>query len=66
MKLYAFNHEVSARALIKDQGVTSAGIVIGKDVWIGANACITDGVTKDVAANEIVAGVPAKKIGVRQ
>jgi acetyltransferase-like isoleucine patch superfamily enzyme len=54
-------------------------VSIGSDVWIGANVTILNGVTvgdgavigtgalvlKDVAPYEIVAGVPAKRIGVR-
>lgn len=55
------------------QTCTSLGIVIGDDVWIGANSVVTDGrtigsgaivaagaiVTKDVAENTIVGGNPA-------
>ena len=59
-----------------DQGITSEGIVIEDDVWLGAGAIITDGVrvgqgavvaagavvTKDVAPHTVVGGVPAKLI----
>ncbi|WP_133406402.1 acyltransferase [Parashewanella tropica] len=78
--IYAFNHGMSPSADIYQQAVTSKGIVIGKDVWIGAQAGIVDGitigdhavigmgavVTKNVPDFAIVAGNPAKIIGDRR
>jgi acetyltransferase-like isoleucine patch superfamily enzyme len=76
---YAFNHGMQADRLICDQAVTSQGIQIGNDVWIGANTGIVDGVkigdhavvgmgsivTKSVADYTKVAGNPARIIGNR-
>lgn len=76
---YAFNHGMDADRLISDQAVTSRGIHIGCDVWIGANTGIVDGVTigdhavvgmgsivtKSVANYAKVAGNPAHIIGRR-
>lgn len=59
---------------IKKQGLREKGIKIGRDVWIGANSSILDGVTigsgavvgagsvvtKDVPCHAIVVGSPAK------
>ena len=79
--IYAFDHGMAADAgLVREQPVTSAGIVIGADVWIGANAGVTDGVrigdhavvgmgavvTRDVPEWAIVGGVPARVIGSRR
>jgi acetyltransferase-like isoleucine patch superfamily enzyme len=58
------------------QGITAQGIVIEDDVWLGANAVITDGVrvgkgavvaasavvTRDVPPHTVVAGIPAKVV----
>ena len=71
----ALNHnfdDVTRR--IDEQGVSTKPVVIGDDVWIGANAVILPGVTigrhcvvaagavvtKDVPDNTVVGGVPAK------
>lgn len=78
--LYAFDHGLKAARNIKDQPVRSLGIRIGRDVWIGANAGVTDGViigdhavvamgavvTRDVPEWAIVGGVPAVVIGDRR
>ena len=64
---------------IRLQGTSRKGITIGNNVWIGSNVTILDGVTigqgaiiaagavvnRDVEDNEIVGGIPAKKIKVR-
>lgn len=77
--LYAFNHGMAADRPVHQQPVTSRGIRIGRDVWVGANAGIVDGVTigdgavvgmgavvtRDVPAGSIVGGAPARVIGSR-
>ena len=73
----ALNHnfEESCKR-IDEQGVTTKPVIIGNDIWIGANAVILPGVsigdhsvvaagavvTKDVPPHSLVAGVPAKII----
>ncbi|WP_119394151.1 acyltransferase [Salinibius halmophilus] len=78
-KLFAFNHGTAANSLINEQPVTSEGIHIGEDVWLGAGVGITDGthmgnhsvaamnatVTRSVGEYKIVAGSPARVIGDR-
>ena len=77
--LYAFNHGKSADRLVRQQPVTSLGISIGEDVWLGAQAGVVDGVkigdgavvgmnaqvVGDVAAYTTVAGNPARPLGGR-
>ena len=64
---------------MKSQGTVRKGIIIGDDVWLGANCCILDGVTvgegaiiatgavvtKDVPPFAIAGGVPARVIRMR-
>jgi acetyltransferase-like isoleucine patch superfamily enzyme len=80
VSIFAFNHGLEFTRDIREQPVTSVGINIGADVWIGANAGITDGVnigdhavigmgavvTHDVQEYQIVAGVPARVIADRR
>lgn len=68
-----------AKPIAEQPLVDRGGIVIGRDVWIGAHAVVNDGVrigdgaviganavvTKDVPPFAIAAGVPAKIIGAR-
>ena len=65
---------------IYQQAVTSKGIEIGQDVWLGAHVGIKDGVkigdhavigmnsmvTKDIDKHAIVAGNPARLIRYRK
>lgn len=78
--IYAFNHGMKLDSTIYQQAVTSKGIQIGEDVWIGADVGVVDGVkiddfavigmnsmvTKDVESYAIMAGNPAVKIGDRR
>lgn len=74
------NHGVAAGMLIREQPGVHEDVCIGDDVWIGAHAVITPGVTlgngcvigagavvtKDLPANSISVGIPAKVIAYRQ
>lgn len=75
VELLAENHCFEDSEIpIQDQGVSRKGIVIEDDVWIGNSVIVLDGVcigrgavigagsivTKDVPANAVVAGNPAR------
>jgi acetyltransferase-like isoleucine patch superfamily enzyme len=77
VQIFSENHAFADPNLtIKEQGVIKDPVVIGNNCWIGGGATILAGVhigdgcviaagsvvTKSVAANSIVAGVPAKVI----
>lgn len=78
--LYAFDHGMHPQQLIHQQAVSSVGIYIGQDVWLGAHVGVVDGVrindfavvgmdstvTRSVDAYAIVAGNPARVIGDRR
>lgn len=65
---------------IRQQGIYMRDVVVGSNVWIGYGACILRGVsvgdnsiigtnavvTKDVPANAVVAGIPARVIRMRE
>jgi acetyltransferase-like isoleucine patch superfamily enzyme len=73
-------HNHARGVTLDEQGIASAPVTIGADVWIGTGAIVLHGVTigdgaivgagavvtSDVAPNAIVAGVPARPIGERK
>ena len=79
-RMFAFDHGFAPEALVREQPTTSEGIVVGRDVWLGASVCVTDGVrigdhavvgmgavvTKDVPEWAVAAGNPARVVGDRR
>jgi acetyltransferase-like isoleucine patch superfamily enzyme len=65
---------------IRRQGIYKRDVIVGSNVWIGYGACILRGVsvgdnsivgtnsvvTKDIPANAVVAGIPARIIRMRE
>ncbi|MFG2279663.1 acyltransferase [Streptomyces asoensis] len=74
--LLGFNHGFAPEEPVHRQPLTSKGIVVGDDVWIGSNVVVLDGVTigdhcvvgagavvtKDLAPWTIAAGNPARPL----
>ncbi|MFI8894007.1 acyltransferase [Streptomyces paradoxus] len=74
--LLAFNHGFAPGLPVHRQPVTSRGITVGDDVWIGSHVVVLDGVTigdhcvigagavvtKDLPAWTVAAGNPARRI----
>lgn len=77
--VFSSNHQFAAGIPFVQQPWTERPVTIGRDVWIGAGCVILPGVeigdgaivaagsivSRSVPANTIVAGVPARPIGVR-
>ena len=76
-----FDHGVvEVERPIREQGIYMRDVEVGSNVWIGYGACILRGVrvgdnsivgtnsvvTKDVPANAVVAGIPARVIRMRE
>jgi acetyltransferase-like isoleucine patch superfamily enzyme len=73
------NHGIGPDELIRNQPLTSSPVNIGRDVWVGRGVAVLPGtsigdgavvganavVTRKVANGQIVAGVPARQIGLR-
>lgn len=77
IKFHAENHEYKdAEKLIREQGVSSKGIVIGNNCWIGSNVIFLDGsrigdgcvvaagavVVGEYPNNTVIGGIPARVI----
>jgi acetyltransferase-like isoleucine patch superfamily enzyme len=79
--LIDFDHGVvEVERPVREQGIYKRDVRVGHNVWMGYGACVLRGVrvgdnaiigtstvvTKDVPANAVVAGVPAKVLRMRQ
>ncbi|GAA0293921.1 acyltransferase [Kineococcus aurantiacus] len=74
--LLGFNHGTAPGVEVFRQPLTSRGIVVGDDVWIGSHVVVLDGVTvgdhavlaagavvtRDVPAGAVVGGNPARRL----
>ncbi len=79
VKIIASKYAVKGREIIRSYPPLEQDVIIGNDVWLGANVVVLPGVTigdgaiigagsvvsKDIEAFTIAVGVPAKKIKTR-
>jgi len=80
VKIFSSNHGTDSVSSMNVQSFSEKDIIIGNDVWIGANCVVLSGVTigdgaviaagavvsKDIPPNTIAGGVPAKVIKSRK
>jgi acetyltransferase-like isoleucine patch superfamily enzyme len=80
VKIFSSNHSTKIGIPMNTQPYREKDIIIGNDVWLGANAVVVAGVTigdgaivaagsvvtKDVPKNTIVGGIPVKPIKIRE
>lgn len=80
VKIFSLNHGINNGAPMNTQPPTEKDVIIGNDVWLGANTVVVAGVTigdgaitaagsvvtKDVQEYTIVGGNPAQVIKKRQ
>ncbi len=80
VKIFSSNHSTKLGLAMNEQDWKEKDVVIGNDVWLGANVVVVPGarigdgsvvaagavVTKDIPPYSIVGGVPAKVIKERQ
>jgi len=76
VSIFSSNHGIEKTNVMINQPFVEQDVIIGNDVWLGANSTVTAGVkigdgaiiaagavvTKDVAPHTIAGGVPAKFI----
>lgn len=80
VKIFSSNHGTDSSSSMNVQSFSEKDIIIGNDVWIGANCVVLSGVTigdgaviaagavvsKDIPPNTIAGGIPAKVIKYRK
>ena len=80
VRIFASNHNTKLGLPMNEQDWREKDVVVGNDVWLGANVVVVPGVTigdscvvaagavvtKDIPSSSIAGGVPAKVIKMRE